>query len=122
MYNFCDFQNKLKQSQIKILKTIGQSTDDAKAAALSIGLPTTLTAIGALAGAGNPFDLLHMAQAGLIGAVAALADVVRSRRNGWSSNESSYYLQLNNVFKDSGGGIKLSVSRYDRIIEEFIND
>jgi hypothetical protein len=116
------FEQDLKKTQNGILRDIGQSFDDAKAAALSIGLPTTLTAIGAFAGVGDPFDILRLGQAGFIGAVATLADVVRNRRNGWSSNDSSYYLQLNKVFKNDGGGIKLSIHRYDRIIEEFIND
>jgi len=116
-----DFQKSLTNSQKSIFKAIGQSIDDAKAAALSIGLPTTLTAIGAFAGAGDPFDFLRLGQAGLIGAVTTLADVVRNRRNGWSGNESSYYLQLNRVFK-ADGGINLAIHRYDRIIEEFIND
>lgn len=115
-------QTKLTKSQQSIFKDIGQSIDDAKAAALSIGLPTTLTAIGAFAGTGNPFDFLHLGQAGLFGAVATLADVVRSRRNRWSSNESSYYLQLHNVFKDNSGSINMTIPKYDRIIEEFIND
>ena len=117
-----NFQRKLIKSQQTILNNFGQSIDDAKAAALSIGLPTTLTAIGAFAGVGNPFGFLSLGTAGVIGAVATLADVLRNRRKGWSSNESSYYLQLNNVFKSEGGGIKLSIPRYDRIIEEFIND
>jgi hypothetical protein len=116
------FQKNLLKSQQKIFKTIGQSIDNAIAAALSIGLPTTLTAIGVFGAAGNPLDFLQLGQAGFIGAVATLADVWKNRRKGWSSNESSYYLQLNKVFRGKGGGIKLSIPRYDRIIEEFIND
>jgi hypothetical protein len=118
-----NFKNKLLRSQKDILRTIGQSVNDASAAALSIGLPTTLTAIGAFAGTGNPFDFLQLGQVGFIGAVATLADVVRNKRKGWSSNESSYYLQLNNVFNAGGGSIELEkFKRYDRILEEFIND
>jgi hypothetical protein len=119
-----DFQNSLKKSEQSILQTIGQSISDAKAAALSIGLPTTLTAIGALAGgsAGDPFSLWKLGGAGFIGAVATLSDVVRNRRNGWSANESSYYLQLNDVFKDKDNHIKLNITKYDRLLEEFIND
>lgn len=117
-----NFQKNLHQSQQDILQSVGQSIDDSIAAALSIGLPTTLTAISVLAGKGNPFGFLQLGQACFIGAVATLADVVRNRRKGWSSNESSYYLQLNKVFKADGGGVTLSIPRYDRIIEEFIND
>jgi len=117
-----EFQNKLNTTKKSILKSLGQTVADATAAALSIGVPTTLTAIGAFVSMGDPFDFQQFGQAGMIGVVATLSDVLRNRRKDWSPNESSYYLQLNKVFKNDGGEIKLSIPRYDRIIEEFIND
>jgi hypothetical protein len=115
------FEDELRHSQRKILDGIGQAVADTACAALSVGLPTTMTAIGVLTGGNDPFSLTSVGKAALVGVVSALADAVRSRRKRWNSSEATYYMQLHRRFKPEEG-ISLVLPAFDRIMEEFIND
>ena len=116
------FQQELAVTRRSLLKAISKSGRKALSATLSIGLPTTLTAIGALAAGGSdPFSFSQIGTAGLIGAIATIADLGKSRRQKWSSNESLYYMQLHNVAR-SGNNLRVRIPSYHAILNEFIND
>jgi len=116
------FVKDLTITRESLSKAIANEGRKIISAGLSIGLPTTLTAIGILAlGSTNPFTLSQIGTAGLIGAVATIADFKKSRRKKWSSNESLYYMQLHKVAR-SGNDFKIKVRSYEAILNEFIND
>jgi hypothetical protein len=117
-----DFSEKLNNNSTKISKNMKLPLDELKYAMVSIGLPTTLTAIGALAINNNdPFDFVNIGASCFIGAVASIADVRRSTRKNWDSTKSSYLVNLKNI-TGSASGLKFSIPKYDRLLEEFIND
>ncbi len=117
-----DFQSNLMSSNRKLIELIGRDFSEVVASVLMIGIPTTLTAIGALTGMGTSFNFNHFCEAGLIGAAATLADVSKTRRKNWQANESSYYLHILKEFNHSSRQAILNIPRCNQILEEFIND
>ncbi|MFZ2448290.1 MAG: hypothetical protein WAW37_18175 [Syntrophobacteraceae bacterium] len=112
----------LLKNQASMLKSISQGMKDAACAVLSVGLPTTLSAMSLLAlGSNDPFNLIQISKSAFIGAIASIADTLRSRRKGWRSEAGMYYLQLKNVFR-SGDQIEFRTPAFHRALEEFIND
>lgn len=115
------FQEKIESNNRDILKQAANISHDFKYSLLSIGLPTTITAVSLLAGAGNAFDLTQIGSSCFIGVVSALADASRSKRKNWKSSDTFYYHQLKKVF-GSEKGIRFTIPSFHRIYEEFIND
>ena len=116
-----EFQDKIEKNNRDILKQAGKVFNDFKYSLLSIGLPTTISAISLLAGAGNAFDLTQIGSSCFIGVVSSLADVARSKRKNWKSSDTFYYHQLEKVF-GSEKGVRFTIPSFHRIYEEFIND
>jgi hypothetical protein len=117
-----DFREKLEKNNSTFIKIAGKTLQELPLASISVGIPTTLTAIGAIAlGGGDPYDFAKISSSCLIGVVASVSDAARSIRKTWKSAESSYLLELNRMFYGEGH-LKYTVSRYDRIFNEFVND
>lgn len=116
------YHSRLRESQSSVLEAWGQRVRDAVPALISVGMPTTLTSFGALAVSGDPFDGIKLGTSVFLGAVAAIASTVDTQRRVSKQGPSSYYLQLDKVFRSDSGQIGYSISRFDRIFEEFMND
>lgn len=117
-----DFSNSLTANAETLASTLGKAIPELGTAMISVGVPTTLTALGALGlASANPFGLVNIGAGCLIGVVAAVADVARSIRNKWRSTSAQYCLDLQRAFF-SDGALRMKIPRYDRIMEEFIND
>ena len=117
-----EFRIGLEKNQHSFLKTAGKVLHELPLASISVGLPTTLTAIGAIALAGgNPYDFAKVSASCLIGIVASISDASRSIRKSWRSSESSYLLELNKMFY-SEGKLKFTIPRFNRLFNEFVND
>lgn len=117
-----DFAGKLYNNQISFAKNMKIALTDIPFAMISVGLPTTLSAIGVLSiGASNPFDYGRIGTSCIIGAIASIADVARSKRKEWKSTDSNFLLGLNRITAGKSG-MNFRIPKYDRILEEFIND
>ena len=116
-----DFQESIKTHNTNIIEAGSEIIKDFKHTLLSVGLPTSMSALGLLTGSGSPYDLTQIGSSCFIGAVAALADTSKTKRKKWKKFDSFYYHQLNKVFS-SGNGVRFTTPHYGRIYEEFIND
>jgi len=118
-----DFRENLKINNHSFLKKARKVIEEVPLAMISVGFPTTISAIGVLAAlrGGDPYDFINISSSCLIGIVASVADAKKSVRKNWSSTESSYYLALNKMFY-ADGELKFTIPRYDRLMNEFVND
>ena len=116
-----EYQDKIDKSNRNMLKQAGEVLNDFKYSLLSIGLPTTISAVSLLAGVGNAFDLTQIGKSCFIGVISALADASRSKRKSWKSSDTFYYHQMEKVF-GSEKGVRFTIPQFHRIYEEFIND
>ena len=116
-----EFQRAIEKKNHGIIKQAGKDLEDFGYSLLSIGLPTSISALALLGGTNNVFDLTKIGSACFIGAVSALADASRTKRRNWKNSDSFYYHQLNNVF-GSEKGLRFSMPNFHSIYEEFIND
>ena len=116
-----DFAEKLKKTAKKQGSIINQLGFDDAPALISVGLPTALTAWGTSFAAGGGYDPISIGGSILTGLVAGLADAAKTRRMNWKKTDSFYFLSMERAFKEKRG-IHLSIPKYDRILEEFMND
>lgn len=116
-----EFLKEIESNNKSIIKQAGKILHDFKYSLLTIGLPTSMSALALLAGANNAFDLTQIGGACFIGAVSALADASRTKRSYWKTSDTFYYHQLKKVFGPEKG-INFTIPSFHRIYEEFIND
>ncbi|MBI3916553.1 MAG: hypothetical protein HY322_06045 [Betaproteobacteria bacterium] len=88
---------------------------------LSIGLPTSLTAMGTILTAGGTIGTSTVVGSLVIGSVATLANAARSATADWKQQDALYHLQLHGVFQKDGE-LRVTTPRYARAFEEFMND
>lgn len=117
-----EFKIDLEANQNSFLKTAGKTLNELPLASISVGIPTTLTAIGAIALAGgDPYDFAKITSSCFVGIIASISDATKSVRQKWSSTESSYLMELNKMFYGEGE-LRFTIPRYDRLFNEFVND
>lgn len=119
-----EFQKNIEKNNNAIIKQAGKGVKDFAHSLLSIGLPTSMSAMSALAllsDGNNVYDLTQIGNACFIGVVSALADATRTKRRNWKNSDSFYYHQLDKVF-GSKKGLRFTIPPFHRIYEEFIND
>lgn len=116
-----EYQTKIEKDNKDIIHQAGNLLDDYKYSLLSVGLPTSMTALALLVGSEKAFDLTQIGSSCFIGAVSALADASRSKRKNWKATDTFYYHQMEKVF-GSEKGITFTIPRFHSIFEEFIND
>ncbi|MFO1501396.1 MAG: DUF6236 family protein [Verrucomicrobiota bacterium] len=88
---------------------------------LSVGFPAALTAVGTFVSTGGSINSAPTVIGSLgIGCVATMAQVVSSRRSGWTSADSFYYSRLHRQFDTPHG--RVATPAYGTIFNEFIND
>jgi hypothetical protein len=116
-----EFAEKLEQTAKKQGLIINRLGFNDAPAMISVGVPTALTAWGTAIAAGGGNGMFSIGGSILVGIVAGLADAAKTRRAEWKKTDSFYYLSLERAFKVERG-FQLSIPRYDRILEEFMND
>lgn len=117
-----EFSKNLLENRTSLAENLRLSLGEIPYAMLTVGLPTTLTAIGTFSiGVTDPFDFGRIGASCFIGALASIADATRSSRRDWRSTKSNFLVGLNKVTVSSAG-VKFAIPRYDRLLEEFIND
>lgn len=117
-----NFTVKLLENRSNFAKIAKEAVCVLSYALISVGLPTTLTAISTLGvKKEDPFDFYNIGASCMVGAVASIADVGKSIRKKWNSNKSNYLLGLNKV-TSSSAGLHFKFDRYNRLFEEFLND
>ena len=116
-----EFINKIEKGRDNIADRTKEFAKDIMYSIISVGLPTTFTALSIFSAGSDIFGLVSVGKSCSIGAVASVADTARSIRKKWKSSDNFYYLQLKKVFGDKTG-VKFSTWNYHRIFEEFIND
>jgi len=75
------FADRLEKSERTVKQRLRELSRRYLVSTLSVGLPTAITAFSAFGMDGDPFRWSNIGRAGLIGAVAAVADASRSRRS-----------------------------------------
>lgn len=116
-----EFQKNIEKNNKAIIKQAGKGVKDFAHSLLSIGLPTSMSALALLSDGNNVYDLTQIGNACFIGVVSALANATQTKRRNWKNSDSFYYHQLDNVF-GSKKGLRFTIPRFHRIYEEFIND
>ncbi len=114
-----EFISDLEKSQATIAKSLKVALSELPLSLLSVGIPTTLSAIGIFGAA--PFDLNAIGKSCFIGAVSSIADASKSVRKLWQGNCANYLHKLNGYTR-TASGVSYSISKYDRLFEEFVND
>ncbi len=110
--------SKNNSSQKRVIKELGMNFTTSF---LSIGIPTTISAIALFSNTNNIFSINEIMGSVFIGAVASIADTVRSRRKDWSSEESLFMHELDRRF-DTYRNFRPTTNRHFNILEEYIND
>lgn len=116
-----EFQKIIEKNNKDLIKQAGKVLKDFGYSLLSIGLPTSMSALALLTGVNNVYDLTQIGSSCFIGAVSALAGASRTKRQSWKNSDSFYYHQLKKVF-GSEKGLRFTIPSFHRIYEEFIND
>jgi hypothetical protein len=115
------FDESLSRSKKSIAEALRADAGEIGYAALSVGLPTTLTAFGALAVGGDPWTWNNLGQSAFIGTVSTLADYRRARRKNWAPQDASYWMSLKKEFAGEDGR-QMKFPTFHRSFEEFMND
>jgi len=116
-----EFQKNIEKNNKAIIKQAGKGLKDFAYSLLSIGLPTSMSALTLLSDGNNVYDLTQIGNACFIGVVSALANATQTKRQNWKNTDSFYYHQLDKGF-GSKKGLRFTIPSFHRIYEEFIND
>ncbi len=117
-----NFVKRILENRMSFAQVAKESILELPYALVSIGLPTTLTAISTICQKEtDPFNFFGIGASCMIGAVASIADVGKSVRKKWNCKKSNYLVGLNKV-TSSSDGLRFKFNRYNRLFDEFIND
>jgi hypothetical protein len=115
---FLDYKRDLLAAKDRLKAAQGFMNKDDIGCLFSVGIPTTLSAYGALvSGTADPFGLYTIGSSLLIGAVAAYFDYKRTRSVTDNPYGAAYLICLDKEFAGSG-----RYPAFDRYLEEFVND
>ena len=113
-----DYKQDLVDARDRLKAAQGFMNKDDVGCLFSVGVPTALTAYGALvSGSADPFGLYTIGSSMLIGAMAAYWDYKRARSAVSNPYGAAYLISLEERF----AGTKVFPS-FDRYLEEFVND
>jgi len=112
-----DFIERLERERKQFRDSMDFWNRHAPASLFVVGLPVGLTAFGAFAVGGDPFNLYHLGASVSIGAVAAYTNFRESSGRDPKYQYRSYLIDMDRELNSKG-----LVPRFDRIFEEFIND
>lgn len=115
------FDADLSRLKKPIAEALKADARDIGYALFSVGLPTTLTAFGALAIGSDPWTWNDLGSSAFIGFISTLADHQRARRKNWTPQDASYWLSLKSAFSD-GKKVSYKLPEFHRSFEEFMND
>ena len=111
-----DFLLQVERDKNELRRSMEFWKSDIPSSLFAVGVPTTLTAIGAFGLAGNPFEGAKISSSIMIGAVASYTDYRKTKKQNRDSSYASYLLQVDKLVSKS------LPYQYMRNLEEFIND
>ncbi len=115
---FNDYKRDLLAAKDQLKAAQGFLNKNDVGCLFSMGIPTTLTAYGAMvSGAADPYALHTLASSLLIGAMAAYQDYKRTQSSQSNPYGATYLISLEQQFAGTG-----RYPAFDRYLEEFIND
>ena len=113
-----DYKQDLIKAKNEIKAAQGFLNKDDVGSVFTMGLPTSLTAYGALFGAtGDPFGIYTLSSSLLIGAIAAYQDYKKTKSLEENNCGAAYLISLDKQFSGTG-----TYPAFDRYLEEFVND
>lgn len=113
-----DYKQNLITAKNEMKAAQGFLNKDDVGSIFSVGVPTSLTAYGAIIGAtGNPFSIHTLASSLLIGAIAAYHDYKKTKPLEKNPYGAAYLISLDKRFSGTG-----TYPAFDRYLEEFVND
>ncbi len=114
---YTDYKNKLMQAKGNLKKSQGFLKKGGVGSLFTMGLPTSMTALGAASLAGDPFSITAISSSLLIGAVASYSDYAKTKSVKENPCGASYMISLDKAFSGRD-----RFPAFDRHLEEFIND
>lgn len=111
-----DFLKQVEEDKSELRKSMDFWKSDIPSSLFVVGVPTTLTAMGALGLSGEPFAAHKIASSVLIGAVASYSDFSKTKKQNRDSSYASYLIQVDKLVKPN------TPYRLMRNFEEFMND
>lgn len=111
-----DFLAQVEFDKKELRKSMHFWKSDIPSSLFAVGVPTTLTALGAFGLAGDVFTAKKITSSILIGAVASYSDYKKTIKNNRDSSYVSYLLQVDKLVRP---GLPY---KFMRNLEEFIND
>ncbi len=111
-----DFLQQVEQDKAELRNSMDFWKSGRGSSLFAVGVPTTLTAIGALGLSGEPFSAHKIASSILIGAVASYSNFSKIKRQDRDSSYASYLIQVDKLVKPN------TPYRLMRNFEEFLND
>lgn len=111
-----DFLAQVDYDKKELRKSMGFWKSGIPSSLFAVGVPTTLTALGALGLSGDAFTAKKIASSILIGAVASYTDYNKTVKHNRDSSYVSYLLQVDKLVRPD------LPYRLMRNLEEFIND
>jgi hypothetical protein len=112
-----DYEKEIQNSKNELRKSMDFCNKDDISTVLTMGVPVSLTAFGAFAVGGSPFDLYKVFGSILIGAVASYFDYNKTKRQ-YSRNPLATYL----IEMDKELLKKKAYPNYPYLFDQFIND
>ncbi len=111
-----DFLNQVEHDKKELRKSMDFWGSNVASSLFAVGVPTTLTALGALGLSGDPFHAHKIASSMLIGAVASYTDYKKTVKGDRDTSYASYLIQIDKMVNPR------SPYNYMRNLDEFIND
>jgi len=111
-----DFLSQVEFDKKELRKSMDFWKSDIPSSLFAVGVPTTLTALGAFGLSGDAFSAKKIAGSILIGAVASYTDYRKTQDNTRDSSYASYLLQVDKLVRPD------LPYKLMRNLEEFIND
>lgn len=111
-----DFLQQIEKDKNELRKSMDFWKSNIPSSLFAVGIPTTLTALGAMGLDGDPFVGKKIAASIAIGAVASYSDYKKTNTESRDASYASYLVQVDKLARPH--------TSYDfmRNIEEFIND
>ncbi len=111
-----DFIKRVEEDKRDLRKSMDFWKTGIPSSLFAVGIPTTLTALGAFGLVGDPFTTAKISSSMLIGAVASYANYKSTNTNNRDSSYASYLLEVDRIVTPAWPG------KLMKTLEEFMND
>lgn len=111
------YQQKLEKAKKDFRKSMDFLNDDGRSSLFTMGIPVSLTAFGAFAVDGDPFNICKLFGSVLAGAVAAYKDFTRVRTQKRKNSHLAYLIDIDDELIN-----KHAYPDFPYLFDQFIND